>query len=100
MTTYYNYHGVAMPVGADPTSHLYGSGQPNETLYAPVGNSTVDTEGGANDVIVGSNGDQTYYLKVPSDTVQLADGLTGIKNIVSYQWGVLPAGATNLTFYG
>ncbi|MDB5461437.1 MAG: exsH, partial [Caulobacteraceae bacterium] len=36
----------------------------------------------------------------PSDIVQVAAGLSGIKSIVNFQYDALPANVQNLTFYG
>jgi beta-glucanase (GH16 family) len=100
MTTYYNYLGQAMPVGAAPTNWVSGTSAGGETLTAAAGASAVDTGGGVGDIVIGSNGDQTYYLKDPTDIVQVANGLTGIKSIINYQYDALPANVNNLTFYG
>lgn len=101
MTTYYNYLGVAMPVSADPTTFITGSSAGHETLTLPTGPSGVSVNGGNYDLLIGSSGDNTFYVVNPTDTVQVANGLPGIKTIVTYSSGyTLPANVQNLTFYG
>lgn len=101
MTTYYNYLGQAVAVSADPTHFISGTSAGHETLTAPIGPSGVSVNGGENDLLIGSQGDNTFYVDDMSDVVQVAAGLSGVKTIVSYAGGyTLPANVQNLTFYG
>lgn len=56
---YLNYAGIPMPESASPTNNVYGTSAGGETLTAPTGPSSVDSGGGAGDVLVGSSGDNT-----------------------------------------
>jgi beta-glucanase (GH16 family) len=98
---YYNYLGQAMAVSADPTTFVSGDSAGNETITAPVGPSGVSVNGGNYDTLIGSEGDNTFYVNNTTDVVQVASGLSGVKSIVSYAGGyTLPDNVQNLTFYG
>jgi len=98
--TYFNYLGQAMPESASPTSNVYGTSAGNETLTAPTGPSAVDSNGGAGDLLIGSNGDNIFYVKDASDTVRVDSGLTGIKTVVAFTSFTLPANVQNLSSSG
>ena len=97
---YFNYLGQAMPESASPTNNIYGSSSGNETLTAPAGPSSVDGQGGINDVFIGSSGDNIFYLKNPTETVQVASGLPGVKTVVAFTSFALPDNVQNLTSAG
>ena len=98
--TYYNYLGQAMPQSASPTSNVYGTSAGDETLTAPTGPSAVDSGGGPNDLLIGSSGDNIFYVKDPSDVVQVGAGETGVKTIVAFNSYTLPSNVENLTSSG
>lgn len=101
MTTYYNYLGQPMVVSADPTAFVSGDSNGHETLTAPTGPSGVSVNSGEFDTLIGSSGDNIFYVDDSTDQVQVANGLSGIKTIVSYSGGyALPANVQDLTFYG
>ena len=60
--TYFNYLGVAMPESASPTTGVYGTSAGHETLTAPAGPSSVDSNGGTGDLLIGSSGDNIFYV--------------------------------------
>ncbi|MDE2487267.1 MAG: family 16 glycosylhydrolase, partial [Alphaproteobacteria bacterium] len=97
---YDNYLGQPMPESASPTQNVYGTSAGGETLTAPAGPSSVDSNGGTGDVLIGSNGDNIFYVKDPTDLVQVASGLTGVKTVVAYTNFALPDHVQNLTFSG
>src|SRR4051812_46555097 len=101
MTTYYNYAGAPMPVSAQPQTMVYGTSAGDETLYAVPGPSGVSSEGGGYDRLIDNvDGDVTFYAKFPTDTVQVADGVTGVKTIVAFTAYVLPDNVQNLQYAG
>lgn len=97
---YLNFAGAPMPESASPTSNVFGTSAGGETLTAPAGPSSVDSGGGAGDVLVGSSGDNIFYVKDPSDVVRVDPGLSGTKTVVAYTSFALPAGVQNLTSSG
>jgi beta-glucanase (GH16 family) len=97
---YFNYLGQPMPESASPTSNVFGTSAGNETLTAPTGPSGVDSNGGFGDVLIGSNGDNIFYVKDPSDTVRVDSGLSGTKTVVAFTNFALPDNVQNLTFSG
>jgi beta-glucanase (GH16 family) len=97
---YLNYLGNPMPESASPTSNVFGTTAGNETLTAPTGPSGVDSNGGFGDVLIGSNGDNIFYVKDPSDTVRVDSGLSGIKTVVAFANFALPDNVQNLTSSG
>ena len=97
---YVNSRGVPMPESATPTSNVYGTNSGGETLTAPAGPSAVDSGGGPNDLLIGSSGDNIFYIRDGSDRVQVADGLPGVKSIVAYTSYTLPANVQNLSVSG
>ncbi|HEV2533397.1 family 16 glycosylhydrolase, partial [Phenylobacterium sp.] len=97
---YFNYLGQAMPESASPTNNVYGTSAGNETLTAPTGPSSVDSGGGAGDVLIGSNGDNIFYVKDPSDIVRVDPGLSGVKSVTAFASFSLPANVQNLTSSG
>ena len=101
MTTYYDYLGNPVAQSATSQTVVYGDGGDHETLYAVPGPSAISSEGGKYDTLVDNvNGDVTFYAKDPTDTVVVANGLTGVDTIVAYSAYVLPANVQNLYFSG
>jgi len=98
--TFYNYKGLAMAESAPPSNNVYGTSAGGETLYAYAGTSGVDSGGGGGDILIGANGDNTFWVKDFTDVVQVADGLTGVKSIVAWSSYQLPDNVQNLTAYG
>ena len=60
----------------------------------------MDSGGGPNDLLIGSNGDNIFYVKDPSDVVQVGAGETGVKTIVAFNSYTLPDNVENLTSSG
>ncbi|HEX3699439.1 MAG TPA: family 16 glycosylhydrolase, partial [Phenylobacterium sp.] len=89
-----------MPESASPTSNVFGTSAGGETLTAPNGPSSVDSNGGAGDVLIGSSGDNIFYVKDPTDTVRVDSGLSGVKTVVAFTSFALPANVQNLTSSG
>jgi beta-glucanase (GH16 family) len=90
-----------MAVSADPQQFISGSSDGNETLTAPTGPSGVSVNGGPNDILIGSAGDNIFYVNYLNDVVQVASGLGGVKTIIASSNGyTLPDNVQNLTFYG
>jgi beta-glucanase (GH16 family) len=99
--TYYNYLGEPMPESAAAASQLTApSNNGGQTLTAPGGPSSVDPGTGAGDLMIGSSGDNTFYIRYPSDQIQVADGLSGIKSAIAYTSFDLPANVQNLDSTG
>ena len=67
--TYYNYLGQPMPESGTETSHIDGTSAGNETIQGPDGNSSVAGDGGG-DVLLGSNGDNRFWIDDPHDVVR------------------------------
>ncbi|MFC3069484.1 family 16 glycosylhydrolase [Phenylobacterium soli] len=98
IVTYYNYLGQAMPESANGPG-VYGTSAGGETLTAPAGPSSVDGNGGG-DRLVGSSGDNTFYVRDPHDVVDVSAGTGGTKTVVAYTSFTLPANVQNLTSSG
>jgi len=98
--TYFNYLGQPMAESASPTNNVFGSSAGGETLTAPNGPSSVDSGGGPGDVLIGSPGDNIFYVKDPSDTVRVDAGQSGVKTVVAFTSFTLPANVENLTSSG
>ncbi len=97
---YLDYLGDPMPVSAAPASSVSGTSAGGETLTAPAGPSAVDSGGGPGDLMVGSSGDNVFYVRDRTDQVQVAAGLPGIKSVVAYTPFALPANVQNLDATG
>jgi Ca2+-binding RTX toxin-like protein len=97
---YLNYLGQPMPESAAPTNQVTGSNADNQTLTAPPGPSAVDPGTGAGNLMIGSSGDNIFYIKNPTDRVQVAGGLPGIKSVVAYTSFTLPDNVQNLDLTG
>src|SRR5438105_1763711 len=89
-----------MPEAAAPVATAYGTSAGFETLTAPNGPSAVDPGGGPGDVMIGSNGDNIFYIRDPTDQVQVAGGLSGVKSVTAYTSFTLPANSLNLDSTG
>jgi hypothetical protein len=63
-----------MPESANPTNNIYGTSAGEETLTAPTGPSSVDSNGGFGDVLVGSSGDNTLTGGAGADTFHAFSG--------------------------
>jgi beta-glucanase (GH16 family) len=98
--SYFNFLGQPMPESADPVRNIFGTSAGGETLTAPAGPSAVDSNGGAGDVLVGSAGDNIFYVKDPTDSVHVAAGLAGVKTVVAFTSFTLPDNVQNLTSSG
>jgi Ca2+-binding RTX toxin-like protein len=96
--SYFNFLGQAMPESASG-SGVFGTSVGGETLTAPPGPSAVDGNGGG-DTLIGSNGDNTFYVKDPHDIVRVAAGSPGVKTVVAYTSFTLPDNVQNLTSSG
>ena len=89
-----------MPESAAPWSTVYGTDAGGETLTAPAGPSAVDPAGGSHDLMIGSSGDNVFYVRDGSDMVQVGAGLAGVKTIVAYTRYSLPDNVQNLEISG
>ena len=97
--TYYNYLDQPMPESANPTSFVTGNDpQGGEVWTAPPGPSSVSGDGGG-DTLVGSDGDNIFYITNPNDIIDVADDQPGIKTAVAYTSYTLPANVQNLDVY-
>ncbi|RAK58446.1 hypothetical protein DJ021_00845 [Phenylobacterium hankyongense] len=67
--TYYNYRGVAMPESATESGRIVGTSAGGETITAPAGDTSISGEGGG-DVLIGSSGDNRFWITDPKDVVQ------------------------------
>ncbi|MDB5416776.1 MAG: exsH, partial [Phenylobacterium sp.] len=96
--TYFNYLGQPMAESANGPG-VFGTSAGGETLTAPAGPSVVDGNGGG-DLLIGSNGDNTFYVKDPNDIVRVSAGSTGTKTVVAFTSFALPDNVENLTSSG
>ncbi|HEV2533293.1 family 16 glycosylhydrolase [Phenylobacterium sp.] len=96
--TYFNYLGQAMAESASGPG-VFGTSAGGETLTAPAGPSLVDGNGGG-DLLIGSNGDNTFEVRDPNDIVQVAAGSPGVKTVTAFLSYTLPANVQNLTSSG
>ncbi|MDB5445782.1 MAG: exsH [Phenylobacterium sp.] len=97
---YLNFRGAPMPEASAPASTVTGTSAGGETLTAPAGPSAVDPGGGPGDAMIGSNGDNIFYIRDPTDTVQVASGLSGVKSVTAFTSFALPANVQNLDSTG
>src|SRR4051812_45679753 len=95
---YYNYLGVLMPEGGgESDDHLKGTSVGNETLTAPAGNASLSGEGGG-DKMIGSSGDNHFFITNPRDVVvEQAGG--GIDTEIGYTSIRLAPNVENLTVH-
>ena len=98
--SYANFRGDPMPESAQPSTTVTGTSAGAETLTAPAGPSAVNSGGGGGDVMIGSSGDNTFYVLDRTDVVQVASGLSGVKSVVAYTPYALPANVQNLDTAG
>jgi beta-glucanase (GH16 family) len=96
---YLNYLGQVMAESQSGGPGVFGTSAGGETLTAPPGPSVVDGNGGG-DLLIGSSGDNIFYVKDPHDVVQVAAGLSGVKTVVAFTSFTLPANVQNLTTNG
>jgi beta-glucanase (GH16 family) len=97
--TYYNYLDQPMPESANATSFVTGNDpQGGEVWTAPPGPSSVSGDGGG-DTLVGSDGDNIFYITNPNDIIDVADGQPGVKTAIAYTSYTLPANVENLDVY-
>lgn len=96
--TYLNYLGQPMAERASGPG-VFGSSAGGETLTAPAGPSSVDDNGGG-DLLIGSNGDNTFIVRDPSDVVRVGGGLSGTKSVTAFTSYTLPSNVQNLTSSG
>jgi beta-glucanase (GH16 family) len=95
--TYYNYLGVAMPQTALEASNISGTSAGNETVQAPAGASSVSGNGGG-DVLVGSSGDNSFFITNPGDRV-VEQANAGIDTEIAYTSTRLAPNVENLTVH-
>ena len=99
--TYDNYLGQPMPESAAPATTLTApTNDGAQTLTAPAGPSAVDPGTGAGDLMIGSSGDNIFYVRSPTDQIPVASGLPGTKTAVDYTSFALPANVQNLDSTG
>ncbi len=65
---YLNYKGVAMPESGDETDRLMGTTAGGETIQAGSGNVSLAGDGGG-DTLIGSSGDNRFFITDPHDVV-------------------------------
>jgi beta-glucanase (GH16 family)/Ca2+-binding RTX toxin-like protein len=65
---YFNSRGVAMPESAPESGRVAGTSAGGETIQAPAGNTSVSGEGGG-DVLIGSSGDNRFWITHPNDRI-------------------------------
>ncbi len=70
---YYNSRGILMPESAPESGRVQGTSAGNETSTAPAGNTSVSGEGGG-DLMIGSSGDNRFWITHPSDKIQEQPG--------------------------
>ena len=92
--TYYNYLGQAMRESAPEQSHIDGTAAGNETIQAPAGNSSIAGDGGG-DLLIGSSGDNRFYINDTRDRIQEQPG-GGIDTEISYSSRTLAPNIENL----
>jgi beta-glucanase (GH16 family) len=95
--TYYNYLGQPMPESATETGHINGTSAGNETIVAPAGDTSVAGNGGG-DVLVGSSGDNRFWITDPKDVIQEAPN-AGIDTEIGWMSLKLADNVENLTVY-
>jgi beta-glucanase (GH16 family) len=93
-----NYLGKVMPVSAKDTSHVDGTPAGGEVLYAPPGPSAVSGDGGG-DTLIGSKGDNTFWITDPNDVIEIPTGQAGIKTAIAWTSYALPDGVQNLIIH-
>jgi beta-glucanase (GH16 family) len=84
-----------MRKSADPTHYADGTSAGGETIVAPKGPSGLSGDGGG-DTLVGSSGDNTFWVTDPHDKIDVADGQSGIKTAIAYTSYTLPDNVQNL----
>ena len=92
--TYYNYLGRAMPESALEDSNIGGTVAGNETIQAPAGNSSIAGDGGG-DLLIGSSGDNRFWINDTRDRVQEQPG-GGIDTEIAYSSRTLAPNVENL----
>ncbi len=79
---YYNYLGVAMRESGPEAGRLSGTSAGGETLQALAGSSSISGEGGG-DVLLGSAGDNRFFITDPRDRVVEQPG-GGVDTMIGY----------------
>ena len=95
--TCYNYLGQPMPETATEQSNIDGTAAGHETITAPAGNSSIAGDGGG-DLLIGSSGDNTFWIDDPHDVVQEAAG-GGIDTEVGWTSIALAPNVENLVVH-
>ena len=95
--TYFNYLGQPMPETATEQSHIDGTAAGGETVQAPAGNSSIAGDGGG-DLLIGSSGDNTFFIDDPHDRVQEQPN-GGIDTEVGWTSITLAPNVENLTVH-
>ena len=95
--TYYNYLGQAMAVSAPEQSSIDGSPAGDETIQASAGSSSI-SGGGGGDLLIGSSGDNRFYIKDSNDRVQELPG-GGVDTQIAYTSVILAPNVENLTVH-
>jgi beta-glucanase (GH16 family) len=96
--TYYNYRGQAMPESATETGRIAGTSAGGETMVAPAGNTSVSGEGGG-DLLIGSAGDNRFWITDPNDVIQEAPN-AGVDTEIGWTSLKLADNVENLTVNG
>src|SRR6185503_5449019 len=86
-----------MPETATEQSNVDGTAAGNETIQAPAGNSSTAGDGGG-DLLIGSSGDNTFFIDDPHDRVQEQPG-GGIDTDVGWTSIALAPNVENLTVH-
>jgi Ca2+-binding RTX toxin-like protein len=97
---YLNYLGAPMPESATPVNWVNGADTGDQTLTAPAGPSGVDPGTGPDNLMIGSAGDNVFYIRHPTDRVLVPAGLPGVKTVIAYTAFTLPANVQNLDSTG
>jgi hypothetical protein len=96
--TYYNYLGQPMPESGVETGHIDGTTAGNETIQAPAGNTAIAGDGGG-DLLIGSAGDNRFYIDDTHDRIQEQPN-NGIDTEIGYTSLILAPNVENLTVHG
>jgi Ca2+-binding RTX toxin-like protein len=95
---YYNYLGQLMPESGTETGHIDGTSAGNETIQAPAGNTAIAGDGGG-DLLIGSAGDNRFYIDDIHDRIQEQPN-AGIDTEIGYTSLILAPNVENLTVHG
>src|SRR5215207_6222221 len=95
---YFNSRDVPVPGTAPQSGRVAGTAAGGETIQAPAGNTSVSGEGGG-DVLIGSSGDNRFWITHPNDRIVENPG-GGIDTLTAYSPAKLPANIENLYVNG